>query len=163
PYVVIKSYERSHRIGRLVDSLSQGSRDLEVMSILLEGPMKPWVGETAEDVREFGEHDFTGFEVLQDSRIIDMRNWNPTGAGKLDTTSQVYGYRRLKVVKRHENAKNNVFRINVLATYPKTQVRFPKQELQPKLRMCPMENTADGEKQCHWEASWDFEKVPAGE
>jgi hypothetical protein len=26
-----------------------------------------------------------------------------------------------------------------------------------------MENTADGEKQSRWEASWDFAKVPAGD
>jgi predicted acylesterase/phospholipase RssA len=163
PYFVIKSYERSYRVGRLVDSLSQGSRDLDVMSHLLEGPMKPWVGETAEDVRDLGKHDFSGFEVLQDSRIIDLRDWNPKGSGKLDTTSEAYGYRRLKVVKLHDNVKNNIFRINVLATHPKTQMRFPRQQLPPKLRMCPMENAAEGEKQCRWEASWDFAKVPPGE
>jgi hypothetical protein len=76
--------------------------------------MKPWLGETAEDVRDQGPHDFSGFEVLQDSRIIDLRDWNPKGSGKLDTTSEAYGYRRLKVVKLHGNVKTNNFRINVL-------------------------------------------------
>ena len=85
PYFVVKSYQRSQRINQLVESLSQGSRDLEVMSRLLEGPMKPWSGEAAEEVRDFDEPDFTGFEILQDSRIIDLRNWKPTAEGKQDS------------------------------------------------------------------------------
>jgi predicted acylesterase/phospholipase RssA len=163
PYFVVKSYQRSHRISQLVDSLSQGSRDLEVMSRLLEGPMKLWAGETAEEVRDPGELNFTGFDVLQDSRIIDLRNWSPAAAGKADSTSLVYGYRRLKVIKRHDSPGNNLFRIDVLATSPRTQVRFPQQQLQPQLRISRLESVALAEKQCRWQASWNFEKVPAGE
>src|SRR5262245_4857466 len=74
-------------MGKLVDSLSQGTPDLEIMSHLLEGPMKPWVGEPAEEVRNPDELSVKGFEVLQDSRILDLRAWNPTGAGNLDQTS----------------------------------------------------------------------------
>src|SRR5262249_21094286 len=147
PYVVVKSYQRSHRISQLIDSLSQGSRDLEVMTRLLEGPMKAWTGEPAEEVRKPEESNFTGFEVLQDSRILDLRAWDPTAAGKLDATSLVYGYRRLKVLKRHDNAGNNLFRIDVLATSPKTQVRFPEQQLQAQLRMSNLESEVPGEKQ----------------
>jgi len=51
PLVVVKSYERSHRLNQLINSLSQGSPDLEVMSRLLEGSVKPWIGVNAEEVR----------------------------------------------------------------------------------------------------------------
>jgi predicted acylesterase/phospholipase RssA len=163
PYFVFKSYQRSHRLSQLIDSLSQGSRDLEIMTRLLEGPMKPWNGEPAEEVRDLGELDFTGFDVLQDSRIIDMRAWNPTTAGKSDVTSDAYGYRRLKVVKRHDNTGNNLFSIDVLATHPKTQIRFPLQKIQPTLRMSRLEKVVDGEKQCCFRATWNFEKMPPGE
>jgi predicted acylesterase/phospholipase RssA len=163
PYIVIKSYERSARQSRLVDSLSQGSRDLEIMSRLLEGPMSPWIGESAEEVRGQGEPDFKGFEILQDSRIIDMRAWNPAESAKNDSESLVYGYRRLKFFKRPGHAENNLFRIGVLATHPKTQVRFPLQELQPKLHMLKDENMVSSEKKTHWEVSVDLSKVPAGD
>ncbi|HEY7155003.1 MAG TPA: patatin-like phospholipase family protein [Gemmataceae bacterium] len=163
PYVVVKYYERSRRVSQLVESLSQGSPDLEVMSRLLEGPTKPWVGESAEEVRSLEELNFRGFEVLQDSRILDMRDLNPTAAGELDSNSSVYGYRRLKVFKRADSAGNNLFRIDVLATSPKTQVRFPPQQLRPHLLMSSLENAAPGENQCRWQVSWNFEKVPAGE
>src|SRR5262249_38048267 len=162
PYFIVKSYERSARLSSLVDSLSQGSRDLETMTRLLDGPMQPWVGENAEDARGGVEPDFKGFEILQDSRIIDMRAWNPVG-GKDDASSLVYGYRRLKVLKRPDASGNNVFRIGALATHPKSQLRFPRQELQLKLYMLPMESTIPGEKMVHWEVSADFSKVAAGD
>ncbi len=163
PYVLIKYYERSHRISQLVESLAQGSPDLEVMGRLLEAPMKPWAGEQAEEVRSLEELNFRGFEVLQDSRILDLREWNPTGAGEFDANSLVYGYRRLKVIKRADSAGNNLFRIDVLATSPKTQVRFPPQQLRPHLRMSCLESASPSEKQCRWQVSWNLEKVPVGE
>jgi predicted acylesterase/phospholipase RssA len=163
PYIVYKSFQRSHRLGQLVNSLSQGNRDLEIMSRLLEGPIKPRPGEPAEEVPSVDALDFSGFEVLQDSRILDLRPWNPTGGGELDAKSHVYGYRRLKVVKRPDNVENSLFRVDVLATSPLTQVWFPPQQLRAHLHMSRLEGPAPGEKRCRWQASWDFAKVPAGD
>ena len=73
PYLIVRSYQHSQRLNRLIESLSQGSRDLEIMSQLLDGPMAPWVGETPEEVAKMEPPDFKGFEVLQDSRILDLR------------------------------------------------------------------------------------------
>ena len=64
PYLVVKSHQRSQRINHLVESLSQGSRDLGQMSRLLEGRQQPWVGEPAEEVSRFDETDLPG---LRDS------------------------------------------------------------------------------------------------
>lgn len=161
PILAVKSYQRSARLSRLVDSLSQGSHDLEIMSQLMEGPIPSWIGETAEVARTVDELDYKGFEVLQDSRIIDMRAWNPTAAGKEDPTSLVYGYRRVKVRKLPESAGNTILRLNVLATHPKTQVRFPVQELQPKLLMSEL--NSPGDKMIRWEVNADLARIPEGE
>ncbi len=163
PYLVVQSYQHSHRVNRLIDSISQGSMDFEIMSHLLDGKMQPWKGEPAEEVSKLDELDFKGFEILQDSRILDLRPWNPTGPGKTDTTSLVYGYRRVKVLKKPENNSNHAFRICLLPTSPNTKIRFPRQPLQPKLRMMYLESPNQGEKVCRFEASVDFQKVPAGE
>jgi predicted acylesterase/phospholipase RssA len=163
PYVVVKSYEWSHRINQIVESLAQSSRELEQMRRLLDSPVTPWTGETPEEVRTLDEPDLTGFQVLQDMRILDLRNWNPTASGKGDPRSMIYGYQRLKVFKKPENAGKNDFRLRLLTTSPLTQVRFPPQQLQPKLLMSPREISEPGQKECRWEASFDFEKVPAGD
>ena len=57
----------------------------------------------------------------------------------------------------------NFFRVSVLALSPETQVRFPPQQLNPKLFSRKLENTAGGRKLVHWEVGADFQKVPAGE
>jgi hypothetical protein len=53
--------------------------------------------------------------------------------------------------------------MRLLPTSPLARVRFPHQQLQPKLRMSRVEGAAAGEKACLWEAVVDFRKVPAGE
>jgi predicted acylesterase/phospholipase RssA len=163
PYVLVKSYQRSHRLNQLIDSLSQGSRDLGIMSQLLDGPMKPWTGVAAEEDHHLENVDLKSFEVLQDSRIIDLRKWKPAAPAKGNTNSAVYGYRRLKVLKRPETGGNNLFRVHIMATSLSAQIRFPPQQLQPKLHRIDVESTAPGEPKSRWEMSVDFSKVPAGD
>ena len=162
PYFVVKSHQRSERINHLVESLSQGSRDLENMSRLLETRPTPLTGVAAEEVHSLDEADFQGFEILQDSRIVDLRGWRPVESGKSDPGSWVYGYRRLKVAKQSKSGANR-FRVNLLPTSPKTGVRFPPQQLQPKLLKADMESSVPGQKECRWQASFDFQKVAAGD
>jgi len=164
PLVIVKSYERSHRVNQIVESLAQGSRDLEQMTQLMEGPAAPFVGEkNVEQLQADDKADLTGFLILQDSRIIDLRNWKPVAESNNDSSSTVYGYRRLKVQKQLDNGNNAMFRVSVLALSPQTQVRFPPQQLQPKLYSRNLESSQRGEKLVHWEVGADFRKVPAGD
>jgi hypothetical protein len=163
PYVVVKAYQRSHRINQIVESLAQSSHDLEQMSRLLDGPLTSFRGDPAEEVRTLDEPDLTGFAVLQDMRILDLRNWNPAASGKSNPSSVIYGYRRLKVFKKPEHGGTNHFRLPLLLTSPLAQFRFPPQQLPAKLRMSNVESSVPSEKECHWEASFNFEKVPAGD
>ena len=92
-----------------------------------------------------------------------MRGWKPAAAGGDESDSLVYGYRRLKVFKQPENSSNQLFRVGLQAISPKTQVRFPPQQLQPKLLAHKMDVAEHGDKQFRWEAAVDFENVPAGD
>jgi hypothetical protein len=47
-------FDGPHRLSQLIDPLSQGSRDLEVMSRLLESLVKPWIGKSTDEVRTLG-------------------------------------------------------------------------------------------------------------
>ncbi len=90
PYVVVTTYQRSHRANMLIHSFSQGSRDLETMSRLLDdGPERPWVGETPEEVSKLDEPDYKGFEIVQASFIMDLRRWNPMAADRGDAGANV--------------------------------------------------------------------------
>ncbi|MFL5339576.1 MAG: patatin-like phospholipase family protein [Gemmataceae bacterium] len=163
PYLAFKYYQHTHRVNRLVQSISHGSPDYGIMSQLLDGPMKPWPGETAEEVAQMQEPDFKGFEIQQDSRILDLRPWRPDEAGKGDSDSLVYGYRRLKILKSPDNNGREVFRVDLLAASPRTQVRFPVQQLRPKLQVTNTEGPRPGERLARYQAVLDFTKVPEGD
>src|SRR5215207_3581758 len=96
-------------------------------------------------------------------RILDLRKWNPDASGESDPSSMIYGYRRLKVFKLPGSAGKNHFRIRLLTTSPQTQVRFPPQQVPAKVRMSPVDHSPRGRKECRWEASFDFTRVPAGD
>jgi hypothetical protein len=161
PYGLVKYYRHTHRIHQIVESLAQGSRDVEQMSRLLEGPVASWTGEPAEELTPNDAPNLSGFTILQDLRIIDLRRWK-SSAGN-DPGSYVYGYRRLKVRREPDNATNHTFRVSVLAASPVTQVRFPDQQLKPKLYSRTLSHSGAGEKLVHWEVGTDFQKVPVGD
>jgi predicted acylesterase/phospholipase RssA len=163
PYVGYKAYQHSRNRDLLVESLSQSSPDLDHMSQLLEAPMTLFTGEQPEEVGLTDEPDLTGFRILQDSHILDLRKWRPANAGETNEGSLLYGFRRLKVWKLREATGNNVFRVRLLPVSPLTHVRFPAQELQPKLLVHRGETGADGAPTCRWEMSVDCGKVAPGD
>ena len=163
PYFMVQYHKESQRAHQIMRSLAQGSRDLEQMTMLLQGPVAPWKGGEAEDLPVDSHVDLTNFIILQDSRIIDLRNWRPPASARPSPNSTVYGYRRLKVVKRSDAGSSDQFRVSVLALHPDTQVRFPPQQLTPKLYSRPQSVSPDGNSLRHFEVGADFSKVPNGE
>src|SRR4029079_7944714 len=161
PYLSVKLYRHAQRVDQIVQSLTQSSRDLEQMSRLIQGPVPRWkAGTTVKAIPDAGTHDNTGFTVLQDLRIIDMRNWKPAAKGRAE--AELYGYRRLKVLRQKENTTNNLFTIRVLAISPNTLVRFPAQLLPPTLLARSL-SSPDSEKFVKWLVQADFTKIPPGE
>jgi hypothetical protein len=163
PWLIVKAYQRSHMQSQLINSVWQNNRDLEIMSELLERPFVPFAGEDPAKVGKLDEPNLQGFEILQDSRIIDLRTWRASSRGKYDPNSLAYIYRRLKVVKLLENEGNDLFRVHLMPTSPKAATRFPTQKLRPHLRMCQMVNDKEGEERCQWEVDYDFQRIPPGE
>jgi predicted acylesterase/phospholipase RssA len=164
PYAAVKFYQRYHYQSVLVHSLAQGSRDVEVMSRLLEqGPEPRWAGVAAEEVSKLDEPDPKGFVVLQDSWIMDLRRWKPTGSAKNDPDSYAFHSRRLKVAKTADNTANSVFRWRLLPRDPKAEFRFPHQELRATLRKSPEMDTSANGRTCRWQAEFDLRNVPAGQ
>jgi hypothetical protein len=165
PYFVVKSYQNSRRINQLISSLSQGTGDFEHMKRLLEGgPEKPWTGVAAAEVAELDPTDLKGFVILQDSLILDLRDWNPARSAKGNSSSVARGYRRLKVLKQPDHSGDSIFRLRLIPTSPNTEVRFPPQQLVPTLRKSRnLETSVPGRKEATWQMACDFQKVPAGE
>jgi hypothetical protein len=76
PYLVTQYYNRAHRNNILVQSLSEGSPAIRVMSRLLrDGPDKPWIGVSPEPEGKLDALDLRGFAILQESFTVDLRLW----------------------------------------------------------------------------------------
>jgi predicted acylesterase/phospholipase RssA len=164
PYVAVRIYKRTHLYNKLMQSFSQSTTDLDSLRAMLEGKPERFAGERAEKVRSLDEQpDLKGFEILQDSRIIDMRDWLPASAPNSERDSAVVIRRRLTVLKLRENKEDNLFRLHLLPTSPQTAVRFPPQLLRPTLRMCELESSTPSHEQYRWEADFDLRDVPAGD
>jgi predicted acylesterase/phospholipase RssA len=161
PYAAVRTYRSMHLYNQLVASYAQGTNDLETLSAMLDGEPATFDGERPEKVRSLDQPDLTGFQILQDSSIIDLRGWRPGAAD--ERSSVVVIRRRLKVLKLRENKNNNLFRLQLLPTSPHTAVRFPTQQLRPRLRMCEVASSGSGQEECRWEAAFDFLGVPAGD
>jgi len=161
PYASVKLYRHNQRINQIVESMTQSSRDLEQMSRLIAGPVKPWKGVSAKAIEGNEIYDNKGFTILQDLRILDLRKWKP--ATRSDSQAYLYGYRRLNVLRQKEDTANKLFAVSVLAVSPKTQVRFPPQLLAPTLYSRTVQGSSGTEDARHWEVHADFTKVPPGE
>jgi hypothetical protein len=158
PYLAVRSYLTSKRVNRLAESLAHGNPDIDILSRLMAGPVEPFKGESSEEVRSVEPPNYKGFSVLQDSQILDLRRWNSS-----DSTSLVYGYRHLKVLKNPDNTENDVFRMVALATHPEAQFRFPPSQYHPRLRRVCAEDPNPREASCRLEVSIDLSKVPNGQ
>jgi hypothetical protein len=158
PYVMIRSYRTSSRVNDVVESVIRDSPHIDILSQLMAGPITPFQGEPSEEVRSLDPPTYNGFTVLQDSCILDLRPWNPS-----DSTSLVYGSRRLKVLKNPDNARNGVFCVAALPTHPDARFRFPPSQYQPRLRRACVENANTQETACQFEVSVDLTGAPNGQ
>src|SRR5258706_11496353 len=161
PYFSVKYYEYSHRMNQIIQSLAQGSRDVEQMSRLMEGPVARFAGDKPVQLAPEVAVEVQGFTILQDLRMIDLRNWY--GAGGTAANSYMYGYRRLKVRRNPGNRDHHAFRVSVLALAPETQVQFPAQELRPRLYAQDAGINALGQKLIHWTVGIDLGRLPPGD
>ncbi len=161
PYLAVRSYQRSHRINQLVAAMAQGGPELAEMTRLLEnGPDAPWTGVEAEEVPRLDPPDNKGYEVLQDSRIIDLRAWKPGVSGR--ASSWINSMRHVRVHKVAGEDGDDHFRLQLLTTNSKVDIRFPPQELPAKLRVSRRQTDA-GVRRFVWEASYDFRTLPRGQ
>lgn len=159
PFVSYRAYKHAVRLNNLTLSYAQGSPDLAQLDRMLsEEPMKPWKGVPIEEGRAANAPELTGFKVLSDSRITDLRAWNPTTVGAVNSDSRVFVYRRVSVVKLPENQGVSSFPVRLILAGAEGEVRFPTQALPGKV----VKTLQSDGKAYRWDAVFDFTKAPVG-
>ena len=111
PYFGMKWHHEAQVAQQLIESVAQGNRDFGVMGKLLnEGPVAPFVGQQPQAVPEVVPLDYSGFEVISDTRVYDYRSWRVAAVGAADDQSWGYAYRRMRVRKLAPTANEFVMR-----------------------------------------------------
>jgi hypothetical protein len=160
PYYVAKWYHRAQLAHQLMESMAQSNLDYAVMRKLLqEGPSPAFAGMPVEEVQQLAPPDFSSFEVIADTRILDFRAWNDTG-GRAEG-SFAYGYRRLRVQKKESTAKQFVFRIHTPTT--RLDLRTLNQRIPATLRLLRDTTSPEGKQMNVFEVAFDLSMVPARE
>jgi hypothetical protein len=72
----------------------------------------------------------------------------------------MYGYRRVRVVKQQEGARNANLRVQLIPQSAQLEARFPAQQLQPTLRRAKLKGAGADQDHYVWEMACDFQKVP---
>jgi predicted acylesterase/phospholipase RssA len=163
PYGAFEYYKSAERSRELVKWLYHGSPDLSQVQVLLQTLPATWrkgSGAAAQERDSFEGLDNTGYTILKETRIADLRLWNPTDRDK----SLVQYVRRLTVMKDPDELEHdNEFFVKLTPTHNDAQVRFPPQRLEPTLIKTPDKpDPLIPTKQCMWGVLYDFKNVPNG-
>jgi hypothetical protein len=161
PMTAFRYVRNAQQNERLIEWLYQGNPDLAEVKNILQLPPTPWPKGSGATPEERASFEFTtniGFKVVKETRIADLRHWDPTDF----TDSMVEWVRDLSAFK--DSDENSVFTQELIPTNANAQVRFPPQELQPTLFKTP--DTAElehGIRTCTWGVTYDFSHVPKGQ
>lgn len=159
PFVSYRAYKRAVRLNNLTLSYAQGSPDLAQLDRMLDAePMKPWKGAAIEEGRAASVPDLAGFKVLSDSRITDLRAWNPSTVGAVNSDSRVFIYRRVSVLKLPEHHGPSLYPVRLILAGAEGEVRFPTQALPGRV----VKTLQSDGKSYRWDAVFDFAKAPVG-
>lgn len=161
PYYLIKWYNHAQTAQRLIEGIAQSSQDFEVINKLLqEGPVAPFKGMPISEDQILTPLDFNGFEVIADTRVLDLRPWKYRGKTEGEP-SWAYMYRRSRVKKCSAEAKE--FAIRFRGSVMKGQARTVNNRL-PSLLRTGRDPEAEGSKPSPAvDIVFDFTKVPVNE
>jgi predicted acylesterase/phospholipase RssA len=159
PSISYHYYKRFVRLNNLTLSYAQGSPDLAQLDrVLDQEPLKPWKGVAIEEGRDPTPPDLSGFKVLSDTRITDLRAWNPAAGHTATSDSRINVFRRVSVIKLPEHVGSAFFPVRLILAGASGEVRFPTQTLPAKV----VKTLLNDGKTYRWDAIFDLTKAPTG-
>ena len=161
PTWVFRYVRNAQQNERLIEWLYQGNPDLAEVKKILQLPPTVWPKGSGATPQERASFEFTtniGFKVVKETRIADLRLWNPTDF----STTMVQWFREVSAFK--DSDENSVFTQELFPTNSNAQVRFPSQDLQATLFKTPdTPGLEPGLRTCNWGVTYDFSHEPKGQ
>jgi predicted acylesterase/phospholipase RssA len=161
PLQVYQLRERAKMQESVIDAISQGDPDFrEVLGLLDKDPTSNWATVKIGERPEPSELDFSGFEVMTYSRLVDLRHWNPDKQPPDQGRVLVRDRLTLKLTdsnaSRHVTFRNALPLEDVEFRQPKGRVQAVISKVQKQVEVFEGRGTA-------YEIDYDLSQIPFGE
>lgn len=168
PYFTFNAYKRATRSTMIVNAITYSNPDFQlVLEIARQNPVPgEWVALPAEEVAELTPVELKGFRLITDTRVFDLRAWQPDST---DREHQFITYRRMQVrrvtpapdVNGNVSALGNKFRIQQFGLTRDVSVKRNTNSLQAIFRRTPHVGPS-GQAGFLNELEFDLSSVPEG-
>lgn len=167
PSYVYRLHRHAEMLTSVIDSIALGDPDIRQILDLVEGTAAEGWGKTSVgEIEEPVDASLDGVDVLSQSRIFDLRNFNPQVAGD-DAQGYVTFWDRI-VLRFNENYKGNR-RVVITSVFPMEDIEVRQPRNQPQgvfNRIGPrlaLGNPESAGLHAHHQVTFDLSDIPIGE
>ncbi len=125
----------------------------KLLTIVDETPDRPFVPAPFIDVDELPETDPTGYEVVSDTRIYDLRNWS----GKTDSKIGPPAHVRIRIRRLAEAMENTILHMRGETEDGRPFIACQTESLKPVVSRMKQDNGS-----YLWDLALDFSHIPIG-
>lgn len=155
PYLLYTANKTAIQRGYVISAVAATSPVYrKILSLIEDGPTAPIKPSAYEDVATMEKPDFSGFEVLSDNRIFDLRGWTSNAAGH---ESAPYMHSRINVRRSLDGEHNSHLRLQSTTADDTLFFACRTDSLKPRYKRMKQ---PDGK--YIWEADLDFSHIPLG-
>jgi len=151
PYFVLQRSERIRQQDAVLSAVAQLNPDYRrVLDLLQHESVSAFTPMEYEAVATMDDPDLSGFDVISDSRVYDLRGW--TGS---DAESSAMGYNRTRVRRLPDSENNSVLLLQRDFGVERYLVDCKSAMLNPKLSYMELDDGL-----YRWQLQLDFSQVP---
>ena len=154
PSFLISRHRSALRQGYVSSALKQSSPlHGQVLDLLASGPQQAISPIEFKEVAAVEPIDFTGYDVVSDHRIYDLRGWSNQSGGPSNASMHA----QFRFQRTNESAGEPHFRIQLPSTKPSMQVQYQPAVLNPKHYRAKLDSGL-----FVYESQFDVSHVPVG-
>jgi len=163
PLQVYQLYHRAQILATINEAIAQGDPDIRrVLELVTEDPTRGWEAEPVEEIAERTVPDYSGIEMMTHSRIIDLREWDPTQPDE-SRRGKVYLSDRVKLRLMDSYTGDRRVTLVMPIALKGIEFRQPKSSLQATIRRVAKPVEEFGLARMLYEFEYDLQGVALGE
>lgn len=167
PVKAYEFYKKSQVQAQMIDAIASGNPDIrDIISLLDRDPGADWQPEMVKEIDTPSATDVEGVEILDYSRIVDLRHWDPSAESR-EERGGIYVKDRVMLVLPEETDSEDVTDPHATFRYPSIfkdiEFRQPEQRYKAEIRKLTKPVMDYGVERVSYEVAYDFTDLPRGE